>query len=76
MEIDYGNQTIEPVLLNDYESEILQVKQKTLAVLFSRLTYSKQNNPIEVMKAIYRSDRYKFEIMLKISIHSMNWYTI
>jgi GntR family transcriptional regulator len=65
LQVEYANQTIEPVLVNDYESQILQVKQKTLALLFSRLTYGKQNIPIEVTKAIYRSDRYKFEITLK-----------
>lgn len=65
LQFDYGRQTIEPVLVNDYESKILQVKQKTLALMFSRLTYSKENVPIEVTKSIYRSDRYKFEITLK-----------
>ena len=65
LQVEYANQTIEPVLVNDYESEILQVKQKTLALMFSRLTYGKKNIPIEMTKSIYRSDRYKFEITLK-----------
>lgn len=65
LQIEYANQTIEPVLVNDYESEMLQVKQKTLALMFSRLTYAKKDIPFEVTKAIYRSDRYKFEITLK-----------
>lgn len=65
LKFDYGQQTIEPVLVNDYESELLQVKQKTLALMFSRLTYSKQNVPIEITKSIYRSDRYKVEITLQ-----------
>jgi GntR family transcriptional regulator len=65
VKFEYGQQTIEPVLVNDYESELLQVKQKTLALMFSRLTYSKENIPIEVTKSVYRSDRYKVEITLK-----------
>ncbi len=65
LQIEYANQTIEPVLVNDYESEVLEVKQKTLALMFSRLTYTKKNIPFEVTKSIYRSDRYKFEIALK-----------
>lgn len=65
VKFDYGHQTIEPILVNDYESELLQVKHKTLALMFSRLTYTKKNIPIEVTKSIYRSDRYKFEITLK-----------
>ncbi|WP_236639438.1 GntR family transcriptional regulator [Pelosinus sp. UFO1] len=64
LQVEYANQTIEPVLVNDYESQMLQVKQKTLALMFSRLTYAKKNIPIEVTKSIYRSDRYKFEITL------------
>lgn len=65
LNFDYGKQTIEPVLVNDYESELLQVKHKTLALMFSRLTYSKQGVPIEMTRSIYRSDRYKVEITLK-----------
>lgn len=65
LKFDYGKQTIEPVLVNDYESELLQVKHKTLALMFSRLTYSKKGVPIEVTRSIYRSDRYKVEITLK-----------
>jgi GntR family transcriptional regulator len=65
LQIEYASQTIEPVLVNDYESQMLQVKQKTLALMFSRLTYTKKNIPFEVTKSIYRSDRYKFEITLK-----------
>lgn len=65
LKFDYGQQTIEPVLVNDYESQLLQVEPNTLALMFSRLTYSKQNVPIEVTKSIYRSDRYKVEITLK-----------
>lgn len=65
LKFGYGRQTIEPVLVNDYESELLQVKQKTLALMFSRLTYASNDIPIEVTKSIYRSDRYKVEITLQ-----------
>lgn len=65
LEMDYAYQTIEPVMINDYESEFLHVEKKSLALLFSRRTYLKDNTPMEVTKAIYRGDRYKFEIMLQ-----------
>jgi len=62
--VDYAYQTIEPIMLSDYESEVLQVDRNSLALLFARKTYLKNDVPIEVTKSIYRSDRYKFEIEL------------
>lgn len=62
--LDYAYQTIEPILVTEYESEVLDVATNSLALLFARKTYLKNDVPIEVTKAIYRSDRYKFEIEL------------
>ena len=62
--VDYAYQTIEPILVSEYESQVLEVKANALALLFSRKTYLKNDIPIEVTKAIYRSDRYKFELEL------------
>lgn len=63
-QINYAYQTIEPLLLSEYESKVLEVKAPALALLFSRHTYLKNDVPIEVTRAVYRSDRYKFEIEL------------
>ncbi|SHI63863.1 GntR family transcriptional regulator [Propionispora hippei] len=65
LQIEHAYQTIEPVLMNDYESNMLDVKKNKLALLFSRRTYVKGNIPMEMTKAIYRSDRYKFEVTLQ-----------
>ena len=65
VEMDYALQTIEPVMLDDYESEMLHVKKHSLALLFSRRTFLKTGVPFEVTKAVYRSDKYKFEVTLK-----------
>lgn len=65
LEVEYAYQTIEPILVNDYESDMLQVEKNALALLFSRQTYLKNDIPIEVTKAIYRGDRYKFEVPLR-----------
>lgn len=62
--INYAYQTIEPILISEYESEVLSVEPNSLALLFSRKTYLKGDIPIEVTRAIYRSDRYKFEVEL------------
>lgn len=65
LHVEYAYQTIEPVLVTEYESELLAVKPNSLALLFSRRTYLPNDIPVEVTKAIYRSDRYKFEITLR-----------
>lgn len=62
--IHYAYQTIEPILVSEYESEVLEVGQNSLALLFARKTYLKNDIPIEVTRAIYRSDCYKFEFEL------------
>ncbi|VBB05374.1 transcription regulator hth gntr [Lucifera butyrica] len=65
LEMDHAFQTIEPVIINDYESEILQVKKNSLALMFSRKTFLKDNTPVELTKALYRSDKYKYEVTLQ-----------
>lgn len=65
LQVEYAFQTIEPAAVNEYESELLAVRSGALALLFSRRTYLKNNVPMEVTKAIYRGDRYKFEVVLR-----------
>lgn len=65
LQVEYAYQTLEPAIINDYESGILGIAQGALAVLLSRRTYLKNDVPIEITKSIYRGDRYKFEILLK-----------
>jgi len=64
--LDYANQTIEPITLNEYESDLLNMKAKSLALLFRRKTYLDDGRIIEYTKAIYRSDKYKYEVLLKV----------
>lgn len=63
--VEYAYQTLEPTIINDYESETLGIAKGALAILLSRKTYLKNDIPVEFTKAIYRGDRYKFEILLK-----------
>jgi len=60
-----ARQTIEPIMLNDFESEQLNQKAQALALKFRRLTYLKDGRPFELTKEIYRSDQYKYEIELR-----------
>jgi len=61
----YARQTVEPIKLNEYESELLGVDKESLALLFRRTTYSPTDEIIEHTKGIYRIDKHKFEIILK-----------
>ncbi|MFD3158055.1 GntR family transcriptional regulator [Haloimpatiens sp. FM7330] len=61
---EQAKQTIEPIMLNEYESKLLNQPANALALMFRRNTYIQNEKPIEYTKAIYRSDRYKYEIIL------------
>jgi GntR family transcriptional regulator len=60
-----AKQTIEPILLNEYQSELLNLNENSLALLFKRTTYLCDNTPVEHTREIYRSDKYTYEIILK-----------
>lgn len=60
-----AKQTIEPIMLNEYEAQLLNQKQNSLALIFKRSTYLEDGYPIEYTNAIYRSDKYKYEIILE-----------
>lgn len=62
--LEKANQTIEPIMLNKYESKLLNQKNEALALLFRRTTLIENGIPIEYTKAIYRSDLYKYEVTL------------
>lgn len=59
-----AKQTIEPIMLNEYESGLLGLQPNSLALMFSRITYDINGTPIEYTRAIYRSDKYKYEVIL------------
>lgn len=62
--LEIAKQTIEPIMLNEYESELLNQPNNALALLFKRSTYIPNGTPIEYTNAIYRSDKYKYEVIL------------
>jgi len=63
--MDYAHQTIEAVILDEYESDMLQVPEKSIALMLSRKTYLEGDRPMELTKAVYRGDKYKFEVVLR-----------
>lgn len=62
----YARQTVEPIKLSDYELDLLELEPESLALLFRRTTYSTEEDRIEYTKGIYRIDKHKFEITLKV----------
>lgn len=60
-----AKQTIEPIMLNEYESELLNQENGSLALIFRRTTYLENETAIEHTKSIYRSDKYKYEMTIK-----------
>ncbi|MHB9922001.1 GntR family transcriptional regulator [Clostridium botulinum] len=60
-----AKQTIEPIILNEYECKLLNQNENALALMFRRTTYIKGEIPIEYTKAIYRSDIYKYELVFQ-----------
>ncbi len=63
--LDYAKQAIEPIKVNEYESELLNLDNEAIELLFTGITYLDSGKPIEYVKAIYRSDKYKYEVVLK-----------
>jgi len=54
-----GQQTIEPTVTNEDESEALGVPLHSPAFLFERLTRSESSEIVEFVSSIYRGDRYR-----------------
>lgn len=66
LEKDYGifvtkaKEVFEPVLVRDYESEYLQVKEGGPALLLDRVAYDAEGNVVEFCRSIVRGDRCRF----------------
>lgn len=60
----YATQTIEPIQLDQFEASLFHLPEYSLALLFCRLTYTKQDDVMEFTKCIYRADRHKYEVTL------------
>jgi GntR family transcriptional regulator len=63
-QLDYARQTIEPILINEEESNLLKLPEEALGLLFRQTTYLADDRIIEYTKSIYRSDDYKYEVIL------------
>jgi GntR family transcriptional regulator len=54
-----GQQSIEPTVTSEEESDVLNVPLHTPAFLFERTTVSESGRIVEFVRSIYRGDRYR-----------------
>lgn len=57
-----AQQTVEATIANEYESDLLEVEPGTPLLLLEGVTYDQHDRPVEYCKAVYRGDRFKFEL--------------
>jgi GntR family transcriptional regulator len=58
----HTRQSLEAVLANEYEQHIFALRAGVAMILVEGVTYGEQETPIESFKAVYRSDRCKFQL--------------
>lgn len=62
--ITKARQTMEPVILSEEESNILDTEEGALALKLQRNSYNTEGKPIEYTISIFRSDKYQYELIL------------
>ncbi len=62
--ITKARQTMEPVILSEEESNILDTEEGSLALKLQRNSYNTEGKPIEYTISIFRSDKYQYELIL------------
>lgn len=61
-DLEKAEETVEPKILNTYEIQMLENTLNNLALLFKKIVYTKNNTPLEYTEAVYRGDKYKYDI--------------
>lgn len=65
VELAHATQTIEATVLMGDEARLLEVPPGTPAFRLERYTFDRQNQPVEVVRSLYRGDRYKLHARLE-----------
>jgi GntR family transcriptional regulator len=60
--LQFARQTIEATVANEFESQLFAIALDTPMLLLEGVAYDQQKRPVESFKAIYRGDRFKFEL--------------
>lgn len=62
LQLERTRQTLEATVANDYESQLFGIETGTPMILLEGVTYGDRDRPVEYFKAVYRGDRFKFEL--------------
>ena len=62
LQLTQTRQTLEATVANQYESELFGIKPGMAMILAEGITYQQGQQPVEYFKAVYRGDRFKFEL--------------
>ncbi|MEM7029738.1 MAG: GntR family transcriptional regulator [Chloroflexota bacterium] len=62
LQLAQTRQTLEATVANQYESECFGIEPGMPMILAEGVTYQQNQQPIEYFKAVYRGDRFKFEL--------------
>jgi GntR family transcriptional regulator len=62
LHLSHARQTLEAVTASAYEAELFGIPRDAPMVLLEGVTYLETQQPIEYFKAVYRGDRFKFEL--------------
>jgi GntR family transcriptional regulator len=65
MKIKSAVQVLEASIARKVEAKVLQIKEGAPVLLIQRNSYLENGQPLELVKSIYRGDRYKFTIEME-----------
>lgn len=68
LHLKYARQTLEATIANEYESRLFGIEVGTAMILLEGVTYLETDQPVEYFKAVYRGDRFRFELNSQRSI--------
>ncbi|MEM7347185.1 MAG: GntR family transcriptional regulator [Chloroflexota bacterium] len=58
--VEQAEQSLEPVIANEYEAALLDIEVGAPLMLERRLSFDKDGHPVECGKDLYRGDRFRF----------------
>lgn len=64
IELNGAHQTLEAILADEEQAELLAVPPGAPLLLLERLSYDQDARPAEFVRAVYRGDRYQFYVEL------------
>jgi GntR family transcriptional regulator len=60
-----ADETLEATVANEREAQLLEIEVGSPLLLIERITLSSERRPMELVKMLYRADRYKYYTHLR-----------